>query len=94
MNEENEKDQEWVDELLQRLPAPQPVPDDVSRHLNQFLAERVAELQAQSNVVSFNSAKTQRTFGRRYQFMVAAAAITGLRVLARALKWRLPTWRV
>ena len=82
MNEENEKDQQWVDDLLAQLPTPKPVPDDVSRHLDQFLAERVAELQAQSNVVSLSSSRSSTrasgSFTRRYQFMLAAAAVTGL----------------
>ena len=82
MNEENEKDQQWVDDLLAQLPTPEPVPDDISHHLDQFLAERVAELQAQSNVVSLSSSRsrsrTSESFTRRYQFMLAAAAVTGL----------------
>jgi hypothetical protein len=82
MNEESEKDQKWVDDLLAQLPTPKPVPDDVSRHLDQFLAERVAELQAQSNVVSISSSRSSTrasgSFTRRYQFMLAAAAVTGL----------------
>ena len=84
MNEENEKDQQWVDDLLAQLPTPVPVPDDVSRNLNQFLAERVAELQAQSNVVSLSTSRSpsrvSESFSRRYQFMLAAAAVTGLLV--------------
>jgi hypothetical protein len=81
---ENESNHEWVDELLAQLPTPTPVPDDVSRHLDQFLAERVAELQEQSNVVSINSSRSKSrvsgSFGRRYQFLLAAAAVTGLLV--------------
>ncbi|MEN9753452.1 MAG: hypothetical protein RL670_1143 [Actinomycetota bacterium] len=33
-------------------------------------------------------------WGQWLSVLVAAAAITGLRVLALAFKWRLPTWRV
>ena len=80
MNDED-KDK-WVDDLLGQLPAPKPVPEDISKQLDVFLANHISTLEAQSraagsNVVSLSAQRSNR-FTSRYQFMVAAAAVVGV----------------
>ena len=82
MSVNDEEKDKWVDDLLAQLPAPKPVPEDISKQLDQFLAEHISTLEAQSqasggNVVSLSARRSNR-FTSRYQFMVAAAAVVGV----------------
>ena len=82
MSVNDEEKDKWVDDLLAQLPAPKPVPEDISRQLDQFLADHISTLEAQAraqgnNVVSLGAQRSSR-FSSRYQLMVAAAAVVGV----------------
>ena len=84
MNDED-KDK-WVDDLLAQLPAPKPVPQDISEQLDHFLADHISTLEAEArangnNVVSFGAQRSNR-FTSRYQLLVAAAAVLGILTFA------------
>jgi len=38
----------WVTDLLRKLPAPKPIPEDISKQLDKFLANHIATLEAGS----------------------------------------------
>lgn len=76
---EDDKDK-WVDDLLAQLPVAKPIPEDISRQLDQFLVEHISTLETESqsnNVVSIQSHR-ERRFASRYQLLVAAAAVVGV----------------
>lgn len=79
MSMNGEDRDKWVDDLLAQLPTSKPVPHDISKQLDDFLADHIATLesQSQSNTVSLQNRRAQR-FTARYQFMVAAAAVVGV----------------
>ena len=84
MNDED-KDK-WVDDLLAQLPAPKPVPQDISEQLDHFLADHISTLEAEArangnNVVSLGAQRSNR-FTSRYQLLVAAAAVLGILTFA------------
>lgn len=83
MSSNHEGEQEkWVDDLLAKLPAPTPVPQDISDQLDAFLADHISTLEAEArsagnNVRSLSSQRSNR-FTSRYQFLAAAAAVVGV----------------
>ena len=80
MSTYDEDKDKWVDDLLAQLPVAKPIPKDIDRQLDQFLAEHISTLDAQSgsaNVVSLES-RRNKNFANRYQFLVAAAAVVGV----------------
>ncbi len=79
MSMNGEDKDKWVDDLLAQLPTSKPVPHDISKQLDDFLADHIATLesQSQSNTVSLQNRRAQR-FTARYKFMVAAAAVAGV----------------
>ena len=84
MNDED-KDK-WVDDLLAQLPAPKPVPQDISEQLDHFLADHISTLETEArangnNVVSLGAQRSNR-FTSRYQLLVAAAAVLGILTFA------------
>ena len=83
MSANHEDKEKWVDDLLAQVPAPAPIPDDISRQLDEFLADHIATLesQSQSNTVSLQSRRANR-FTSRYQILVAAAAVLGILTFA------------
>lgn len=83
MSANHEDKDKWVDDLLAQVPAPAPIPDDISRQLDEFLADHIATLesQSQSNTVSLQSRRANR-FTSRYQILVAAAAVLGILTFA------------
>ena len=83
MSANHEDKEKWVDDLLAQVPAPAPIPDDISRQLDEFLAGHIATLesQSQSNTVSLQSRRANR-FTSRYQILVAAAAVLGILTFA------------
>jgi len=86
MSTHEEDEYKWVDDLLRKLPAPTPIPEDISKQLDKFLADHIATLEAESksksnNVVSLQSRGTNR-FTSRYQILVAAAAVLGILTFA------------
>jgi hypothetical protein len=84
MSANHEDKEKWVDDLLAQVPAPAPIPDDISRQLDEFLVDHIAKLEAESNptnIVSLESRRTTR-FSGRYQILVAAAAVLGILTFA------------
>ena len=80
MSTYDEDKDKWVDDLLAQLPVAKPIPKDIDRQLDQFLADHISTLDAQSgvtNVVSLES-RRNKNFANRYQFLVAAAAVVGV----------------
>lgn len=80
MSTHDEDKDKWVDDLLAQLPVAMPIPKDIDRQLDQFLADHISTLDAQSgstNVVSLKSRRS-KNFANRYQFLVAAAAVVGV----------------
>lgn len=83
MSANHEDEEKWVDDLLVQVPAPAQIPEEISRQLDEFLADHIARIESQSKsgTISLQSRRATR-FTSRYQILVAAAAVLGILTFA------------